>query len=108
MAVFVWLLVAVGFACRYPEIQMILFRCKNAGGKICEGTGWGIGFVEIDKDFSIRIYICNKIAARGIRFVPGSEIPKADEERAVVFLVDIKLIMISLKFKSNIAFHRKF
>ena len=35
------------------KIKMILFRGKNASGKVCKCAGRVIGFVEIKKDFSI-------------------------------------------------------
>jgi hypothetical protein len=87
------------FSGGYPEIQMILFGGKNAGGEICEGAGWAVGFVEIYKYSPIGFHVYYKVAPSGVGIFLAGRVPKANEECTVIFLVDVKLVDLSIEFK---------
>ena len=89
----------IELACLHPEIEVVLLGSKNAGGEICECTGGRVGPVKVDEYFPISLDICNQIAACGVGFILAGWVPEADEECAVIFLVDIELIMISTEFE---------
>jgi len=59
----------VRFARCYFEIQMILFRGKDTGGEIGEGTGRVVGFVEIKEDAPVCFGVCDEVAPSGVGFV---------------------------------------
>lgn len=88
-----------GFAGYNPEVQVVLFGGKDAGGEVCEGAGRVVGFVEVDEDVSIRFHVCDQVAAGGVALIFTGGVPKADEERAVVLFVDVQLIIIFAEFK---------
>ncbi len=95
------------FASCHIEIQSILFRRKDTGGKICEGAGRAVGFVEVNEYFAA-FFICYEIAACGIGFILAGWVPKANEECAIIFFVDIEFVVFSVELKREIAFNGKF
>ena len=50
----------------YFKIKLILLGGKNTGGKICEGAGGTVGFVEVNEYLSVGFDICYKVAPGGV------------------------------------------
>ena len=50
----------------HPEIQVILLGGEDTSGKICEGAGRTIGFVEVNKYLAIGFHVCYKVASGGV------------------------------------------
>jgi len=77
---------------------VILFGSENTGGKVGDGTGWGVGFIEVYEKFVI-FFFRHQITARRVGLVLAGWVPKTDKEGSVVFLVDVKPVVISIEFE---------
>ena len=102
------LMPCVGFTGSHSKIQMILFGGKDAGGKIGEGAGRVVGFVEVDEDLTIRLNIGDEVATGGVGFVLSGGVPETQEERSIFLFVDIQPVRCPIEFKGDITFHGEF
>src|SRR5688572_22794790 len=98
----------VGFPRGHPKIKMVLLRREDACCKIGEGTRRAVGLVEVNEDLAVRLLIGDQVTASGVGFVLGGWVPKADEEGAILLLVDVELILMVIKIKGEISLHREF
>src|SRR5689334_18606131 len=86
-------------------IQTVFLGREGAGRVFCKGTGWTVGFVEVNEYPAVLMGIGVMITPGGIGLAVIGQVHELDEKTVVRQLFDDQLMFLSIQFKREKALH---